>query len=170
MEQTKRGAICVHRPLTTTTSSSSSSSTPGNQQQELFLNFGRNLMLQTPRHLYYNIARVDQCWKKALEDKKYPPVQPLVVKNKPGRKRKLVEKEEEDEMTSLKTTTTSIIANISTNVFPTQDSMSKMTQECISLGLEDDEYMLEYYNYHNRNISGRAEFLTMVALCRGKGT
>ena len=76
IEQSKRGGICVHRPTST------------NLQHDRFLTFGRNIMLQTPRDVHYNISRADCLWKQAQQDDKYRAMEQPVVK-KPGRKRKI---------------------------------------------------------------------------------
>lgn len=140
-EQSKRGGICVHRPTST------------HLQHDTFLAYGRNLMLQRPRDTHYNIARADYMWNKALEDDKYRAMEQPIVK-KPGRKRKI---DRDDSAVS------------DNSKRSTSKWKRSLDIDDKAIGLEDDDCMLEYLQLRSRGKAGRAEFIALVTLCRGKG-
>lgn len=142
LEQSKRGGICVHRPTST------------HLQHDRFLTFGRNIMLQTPRDVHYNIARADCLWKKAQQDDIYRAMEQPVVK-KPGRKRKM---DRED----------SVVSETFKKCTSKGKGSSDGIHDTAAIGLEDDDCMLEYLQFRGRGKAGRAEFIALATLCRGK--
>ena len=162
----KRGGLCIHRP---------SSPTPSHDQ---FLTFSRNLQLQTPRDATHNIERADFLWENALQKNTFRIMEKVSKEKKRGKKRKLVEKG--DSSISDVSVATGNSANFSMDTDNKQDGMEvDATGEdgdangngtCeIALGTEDDYRMLEYLQLKGSGQVARAQFLSLVELCRGTG-
>lgn len=47
---------------------------------------------------------------------------------------------------------------------------SLINRSDVAMGMEDDEYMLEYLQRRGNGNAARAEFLALIQLCRGRGT
>jgi len=111
-------------------------------------------MLQTPRDVHYNIARTDYLWNKAHEDDTYRAMEQPIVK-KPGRKRKM---DRDDSTVSGNSVKSSV-----------RGARYSDMDDDEAIGLENDDCMLEYLQLRGHGKAGRAEFIALSTLCRGKG-
>mmetsp|Transcript_11570 Transcript_11570/g.21629 ORF Transcript_11570/g.21629 Transcript_11570/m.21629 type:complete len:2140 (-) Transcript_11570:138-6557(-) len=156
----KRGGMCIHRPASSLADS-----------HDEFLVFSRNLCLQTPKDRSHAIERAEYLWKNALENDCFKELEKVVVKEKKrGRKRKLADKIDEGAndvgvASSNNLTSMSNGKELESDFQPyNQDNNATMN---VTLGLEDDELMLQYLQIQGSGQVARAQFLTLVHLCRG---
>ena len=162
--RTKRGGLCIHKPSSSTNS------------HDRFLTFSRNLQLQTPRDATHNIERADYLWGKACQESRFQRLEKVEKEKKKGKKRKLMEKVDNNSDASVVADTSASIAmtmNVDQTAMDVDENDGSNANDTIAetaLGTENDYGMLEYLQIKGSGQVARAQFLSLVELCRGTGT
>lgn len=158
--------MCIHRPSSSPTDS-----------HDPFLVFCRNLCLQTPKDRSHAIERAEYVWKNAVDNDCFKGLEKVVVvvkEKKRGRKRKLADKTDEcsSDLGMNSTNDLASMANEEKGGESILEPFKRNVNEAmdVALGLEDDELMLQYLQIQGSGQVARAQFLTLVHLCRGTGT
>jgi hypothetical protein len=151
--------MCIHRPISSATDS-----------HDEFLVFCRNLCLQTPKDRSHAIERSDYMWKNAVDNGCFKELEKVVVvakEKKRGRKRKLAEKNDERSSNTNDLASMTSEKEVESDLEPLNKNGNEAME--VALGLEDDELMLQYLQLQGSGQVARAQFLTLVHLCRGTG-
>lgn len=152
-----RGGMCIHRPMSSATDS-----------HDEFLVFCRNLCLQTPKDRSHAIERSDYMWKNAVDNGCFKELEKVVVvakEKKRGRKRKIAEKNDERSSNTNDLASMTSEKEVESDLEPLNKNGNEAME--VALGLEDDELMLQYLQLQGSGQVARAQFLTLVNLCRG---